>query len=183
MAKAKREQIITETEAHFGYIKGTSKWAKVLEVGEYGNFEVNLYPDAEGFAEHVELFEKIRGDAEAEVLAAGKKISGLADVYKEDSEGLNFFQFKLPETDYEGKNNVVDIYDVGGNKVTEDWDSLIGNGSTLKVKYMAKPYYMASTKMVGISFRFYAVQVIKLEEYQGGGASGFGDETTDNEEF
>ena len=70
------------------------------------------------------------------------------------------------------------MFDAGGNSMP-DWDSLVGNGSLVKVKYRIAPYYMGSTKMVGISYKFYAVQVITLEEYSGGGESGFGDETSD----
>ena len=183
MAKAKQTQVITETEAHFGYLKGIAQWAKVLEAGDYGNFEINLYPSGDSLNEHIKLFETIREDANKEVEAAGKQVNGLADVYKEDKEGNRFFSFKLPETDYEGRPNKIKIYDVSGTDVTDTWDKLIGNGSTVKIRYMSKPYYMASTKMVGMSYRFYAVQVIDLKEYAGGGDSGFGDETGEDNPF
>lgn len=180
---AKQKSIIEQTKAHFGYIKGEAKWAKVLQPGDYGNFEINIYPDEDTINEHIKLFETIRTDAKKEVEELGKKVAGEADVFKEDAEGKRFFQFKLPATDFEGKDNKIDIYDVSGAKVTDTWDSLIGNGSIVKVRYMAKPYYMASTKMVGISSRFYALQVIKLSEYTGGQDTGFGDETSDNDPF
>ena len=67
------------------------------------------------------------------------------------------------------------MYDAGGNKVV-DWDKLVGNGSVVKVKYRVAPYYMSSTKMVGISYSFYAVQVINLVEFSQGD-SGFGGES------
>jgi hypothetical protein len=67
------------------------------------------------------------------------------------------------------------MYDAGGNLVT-DWDKLVGNGSKVKIKYRVAPYYMSSTKMVGLSFKFYAVQVINLVEFKQGD-KGFGDET------
>lgn len=179
---AKQKQVITETEAKFGYLKGNTMWAKILEAGEYGNYEVNIYPDEDTLNEFIDEMTALRGDAEAEVKEQGKPIQGLAEVFKEDNEGKRFIQFKLPETRGDGTANTIDIYDVTGTKVTDSWDKLIGNGSVVKVKYMAKPYYMASTKMVGISYKFYAVQVIKLEEYAGG-SSGFGDESSGDEPF
>ena len=175
------KSVIQETQSKFGYIKGKSMWAKVLEPGEFGKFEVNLYPDEDTLNDFIAEMELLRGDAENEVKEAGKKISGLADVFKEDNDGNRYIAFKLNESNYKGEPNKVDFYDVTGSKVP-DWDTMIGNGSLIKVKYMAKPYYMASTKMVGISYKFFAVQVIKLEEYAGAD-DGFGDETSSDEPF
>ena len=122
--------------------------------------------------------EALRDQGAAEVEAAGKKYA-LADVIKEDEEtGKKYIQFKLPPENFKGEAQAPKVFDKHGNEDT-DWDKLIGNGSTVKVKYMAKPYYMNSTKMVGVSYKFYAVQIINLEEYSGGGESGFGDETGD----
>ena len=173
---AKQKSVIQETEAKFGYVKGKCKWAKVLEPGQFGSFTIDLYGEAveEMFSE----MEALRDEGAAEVEAAGKKYQ-VVDVFKENDEtGEKFIQFKLPETNYDGEPNKVKIYDVSGNEVTDSWEALIGNGSVVKVKYMAKPYYMASTKNVGISYKFYAIQVINLEEYTAG-ESGFGDETGD----
>jgi len=177
---AKQKQVIQETEAKFGYVKGTCKWAKVLEPGQFGSFTIDMYGD-DVEALFTEM-EELRGEGAAEVAAAGKKYQEV-DVFKENEEtGQKFIQFKLPEEGYDGKQNQVKIFDVSGKEVTDSWDALIGNGSTVKVKYMAKPYYMASTKNVGISYKFYAVQVIKLEEYTAG-ESGFGDETDGDAPF
>ncbi len=182
MAEKKQAQVITETEAHFGYLKGTAKWAKVLKIDDYGKFSIDVYPSDEALEEHIELFEKIRGDAYAEVEAAGKKIAGAADVFREDDEGKKYFQFKLPELNWKKELNKIDMFNDSGTK-QEDWDKLVGNGSIVKVKYMAKPYYMNSTKMVGVSYRFYACQVIKLVEYSGKVETGFGDESGDDTPF
>jgi len=162
-----------DTENVFGYVKGTTKWAKLLEVDDYGKYSVNLYGD--DVTELREELEALRGEAAAEIEELGKKYE-LADVIKVDDEGKEFLSFKLPPENYEGKVQTVTMYDGGGNKV-DDWDKLVGNGSKVKIKYMFSPYYMSSTKMVGISFKFYAMQVIDLVEYTGGGDKGFGDET------
>ena len=176
---AKIKPVIEKTEAEFGYVKGMSKWAKVLEVGQFGSYTIDVY--GEDIENMVEGMEALRDKGAAEVEAAGKKYQ-LADVIKEDADGKKFIQFKLPPENFKGEAQAPTIYDKHGSK-DEEWDKLIGNGSTVKVKYMAKPYYMNSTKMVGVSYKFYAVQVINLEEYSGGGELGFGDETEDGAPF
>jgi len=166
------------SEASFGYVKGEAKWAKVLEVDDYGNYSISMYGD-----EVVELKEELQAMQESaakEIETLGKKYE-LADLFKTDNDGNEFLGFKLPETDYEGKPNTIDIYDGSGTKV-EDWDKLVGNGSTIKLKYRIAPYYMGSTKKVGISFKFYAIQVINLVEFKKQD-SGFGDETDGTDSF
>lgn len=176
---AKVKSVIEKTEPKFGFVKGTSKWAKVLEPGQFGSYTIDVY--GEDIEALVADMEALRDAAAEEVEAAGKKFA-LADVFKEDEEGNKFIQFKLSPENYKGEAQAPKIFDKHGNEDSE-WDKLIGNGSVVKVKYMAKPYYMNSTKMVGVSYKFYAVQVIKLEEYSGGGESGFGDETGDDTPF
>lgn len=182
MAIKKPTQVITETESQYGYLKGTAKWAKVLEPDDYGKFSVNVYPDQDDLAKYTEMFESIAESAKEEVEGKEKKVSGIADVIKEDDEGNQFFSFKLPAEGYNGTANKIDMYDAGGTKV-EDWDKLVGNGSLVKIKFQARPYYMNSTKMVGTSLKFYAMQVINLVQYSAGGDSGFGDETSADSGF
>jgi hypothetical protein len=174
------ESPIKTTEAHFGNIKGTAKWAHVLSPNQFGTYSIDIYPDQDTMETHVALFEQMRDSAKEEVVAAGKKIRSLADVFKTDDEGKTYLQFKLPTEDKDGKAQVVPVHDVTGKKVP-DWDQLIGNGSVVKVKYMAKPYYMNSTKAVGVSYKFFAVQVINLVEYTGGAGGGFDDESGNSE--
>ena len=162
----------------FGYVKGECKWAKVLEPDDYGNFSISLYGD--NVLELEEELVELQKSAAKEIAELGKKYQ-LADIFKEDDEGKKFIGFKLPATNYQGEPNKIDIYDVTGKKV-EDWSKLIGNGSIVKIKYRAAPYYMGSTKMVGISYKFYALQVIDLVEYKAGD-KGFGDETDSDVPF
>ena len=176
-----------EGAVQFGYMKGTAKWCHILKPNEYGYFGVDLY--GEEVEDHITEFEALRDEAYEAVVAAGKKAMK-ADVYKEDDEGNKFISFKLPAKNYDGEDNKIEIYDVTGAKVTDTWSQLVGNGSIIKIKYRAAPYYMASTKMVGISYRVYAIQVIKLVEYKGASDSGFGDESdgaapfdTDGDDF
>ena len=162
----------------FGYVKGEAVWAHVLGINQFGNYSIDVKGDAVVELEE-ELLELRDSAYDAVIKADPKKKPIKVDVLKQDDDGNKFIQFKLPELNWKGEENKVKIYDASGKEVTDDWDELIGNGSIVKVKYMAKPYYMSSTKAVGISYRFYAVQIIKLEEYSGGGDSGFGDETSD----
>jgi hypothetical protein len=175
---AKGRATFNKEASKWGYVKGEAKWCKFLKPDDYDKFSVNLSgSDIEDLI--VEL-EAMRDEAVEAVEALGKKAIP-ADVYKEEEDGTKFISFKLPAVDYEGKPNKIKVYDVSGNLV-EDWDKEVGNGSVIKIKYQAKPYYMASTKMVGISYRFYAMQIIKLEEYTSKD-SGFGDETDGNAPF
>ena len=164
--------------AAFGYVKGECKWAELLSVGLYGTYGVKLYGD--DVLEMKEELEAMQKSAAKEVEELGKKYQ-LADIYKEDDEGKQFLAFKLPENDFDGNPNKITFYDAAGTK-TPDFDSLVGNGSTIKIKYRISPYYMASTKMVGISFKFYAVQIINLKEYSKGD-EGFSDETSSDGAF
>lgn len=53
---------------------------------------------------------------------------------------------------------------------------LIGNGSIIKVSFTVSPYYLATTKSVGLSLRLSAVQILKLIEYTGEVDYGFTNE-------
>jgi len=175
LAKFNKGRVTFETEATqpaFGYVKGEARWAKILEPDDYGKFSINLYGDA--IEELVPESQVMLDAAVKEIEETGKEFS-VADILKEDDEGKKFLPFKLKAVDSEGNPNKITMYDASGKKV-DDWSALVGNGSIVKVKYRVAPYYVNSTKVVGLSFRFYAVQVIKLVEYSGGD-SGFGDET------
>ena len=161
------------SEGQFGYVKGTCKWAELLAVGMYGTYGIKMY--GQEVDDMSVTLQAMQDSAYKEVEELGKKAIK-ADLFKEDEDGKQFLGFKLKENKYDGTPNKISFFDAGGNQVN-DWDKLVGNGSTVKIKYRIAPYYMASTKMVGISYNFYAVQVIDLKEFSGGGDSGFGDET------
>lgn len=160
----KKEDGTTDLFSHFGRITGKAKWCKVLEPDQYDNYAVDIFTDLTHIKEEIEtIAQKTKELTEA----AGKKVNGIQDYIKETNDGEEYVQFKRKGTKGDGTANTPPkIYDVQGRQV-EGWDKLIGNGSQLGVAYMLSPYYMASTKMVGVSIKFYAVQVIKLEEYTG----------------
>ena len=161
---------------HFGYIKGTAQWAKILQPGEYGSYEVDLYPDEETLEHFKSIAGPICDESKEAIEGLGKKVSGIADFIK-DKDGKEYIKFKLPAEKYDGTPQKPVVVDAGGT-TQPDWDQLIGNGSIVKLKYWMSPYYMASSKAVGVSLKFNAIQVIKLEEYAGGD-TGFGDESGD----
>ena len=181
MAKLEKGKITFTEEASqgkFGYVKGTCKWAELLQVGMYGTFGIKMYgKDVEEL--ETELTAMLESAAK-EVADVGKA-GTLADIYKVDEEGNKFLAFKLKENKFDGTPNKIAFYDAAGIAIP-DWNKLVGNGSVVKVKYRVSPYYMASTKMVGLSYNFYAVQVIDLKEFSKGD-SGFGDETDSGAPF
>lgn len=162
MAKVKGDM---EFDAVFAVTpRGLSKWCKWDVPSDYGKFAVDLYLNNTDTEKFTEALETMRDNAYDQVVDAGKRVSGKADVFKTDDEGNVFFTFKVDAAKVEkGKITIVDKY----GKVDDTFDKKIGNGSTIKVKYMAKPYYMQSTKQVGVSLRLLAIQVIDLVEYQG----------------
>ena len=179
---SKNEDGTTNQFSHFGKIKGTAKWCKVLEPDQYDNYAVDMYGDVS----HIQAeAEAIAEKAKELVEASGKKVAGIADAIKTDNEGTNFVQFKRKGSKKDGSPNTPPkIYNAQGSHV-EGWSKLIGNGSKVSVAYYLAPYYMASTKMVGVSLKFYAIQVIDLVEYKAGsgGGSPFDNESDEDAPF
>jgi len=164
--------VIQSTETIFANSKkGKSMWCKYLEPDTYGNYGVDVYFNDADTQELITILEAQRDEALEEVKGAGKVIKGVADVFKE-KDGKKYFTFKVSS---DKQNGPIPIYNVYG-KEDKTFKELIGNGSIIKVRYMAKPYYMASTKFVGVSLRLLMIQVIDLKEMTVGGGA-FDDET------
>ena len=181
----KKEDGTTANFTHFGTIKGTGKWCKVLEPDQYDNYAVDVYPHGNTLNHFEEEATTIINKVKALVEASGKKVNGVQDIIKTDTDGVDFVQFKRKGTKGDGSQNTPPkVYNEHGLLV-EDWSKLIGNGSKVGVAYLLTPYYMASSKMVGVSLKFYAVQVIDLVEYSGGGgnSSPFGNESDEETPF
>lgn len=179
---SKNDDGSTNQFSHFGRIKGEAKWCKVLEPDQYDNYAVDIYGD---FSHVQEEAEAIGAKAAELVEASGKTVNGIASPTKENNDGVEYVQFKRKGSKADGTPNTPPkIYNAQGSLV-ENWSKLIGNGSKLGVAYYLAPYYMASTKMVGVSLKFYAVQVIDLVEYSGGGGnnSPFDNESGDDVPF
>jgi len=146
------------------FVTGEAKWAKILKPDDYGKFSVNVYIDEDN--ENYEVLEGMMDSIDN--FADDENIKGeLADFIKEDDDGKKFFTCKLPQTDFDGKPNRIQIFDASATDVTEDWDKLIGNGSKIVVKIYVKPY--AGLGLIGLTAQLYAIQILDLVEYESDG--------------
>lgn len=173
-------------------LEGTALWAKVFEpdtkFNPLGDFSINLQMP---LADAAVMSEKLESIVQAEFKEAIKKDPRLKNtlstqevcqpVYDRDTgddTGNVEFKFKLKAkvqkrdgTYYEQQPAVLD-----SKKVPIGKDTLIGNGSKVKVAFEPIPYVMSSTKKVGVSLRMKAVQVIDLVEYGNSATSVFDEE-------
>lgn len=156
--------------------KGTAQWCQVLEVDQYGNFGTDLYLNDEDTESLIETLEELRDTAQVALQEAGHEIKNIADVYK-IKDGKKCFSFKSKPDQLIKQDGKVTIINVYGEE-DKDWKQLVGNGSLVKVGFMARPYLMASTKSLGVALRFTALQVIKLQSFSRA-SSGFGDESSE----
>jgi len=160
-------------------LKGKAKWCKVFEPdtrfnedGEYSTQVVLTEEEAAQVCEQLEaLIDAEYAKTVKEKPALKASLSKRPPVDKEvdengDPTGNVVFKAKLKATirskagqTYKQKVNVVDA-----KRQPMNGTQLIGNGSTIKVALEPVPYYMASTKQVGVSLRCKAVQVIDLVE-------------------
>jgi len=173
-------------------LEGTALWAKVFEpdtkFNPLGEYSINLQMP---IADSVAMSEQLDGIVQAKFKEAIKEDPRLKNtlttqevcqpVYDRDTgddTGNVEFKFKLKAkvqkrdgTYYEQQPTVLD-----SKKVPVSGDTLIGNGSKVKVAFEPIPYVMASTKKVGVSLRLKAIQVIDLVEYGNSAASVFDEE-------
>lgn len=173
-------------------LEGTALWAKVFEpdtkFNPLGDFTINLQMPV---AEAAVMSEKLEGIVQVAFKEAIEKDPRLKNtlstqevcqpVYDRDTgddTGNVEFKFKLKAkvqkrdgTYYEQQPAVLD-----SKKVPMSKDTLIGNGSKVKVAFEPIPYVMSSTKKVGVSLRLKAVQVIDLVEYGNNATSVFDEE-------
>ena len=102
-----------------------------------------------------------------------------ADLYDENEDGTITIKMKAKARITTREGQIIDVkiplFDAKGKPMNEK----IGGGSTIKVNFQPQPYFMASSKTMGISYRIKAVQVIDLQTFSGGadaGKYGFGEE-------
>ena len=171
MAKQKRENIYENTEPLWKYVKGTGNFNALRDVDQFEKWSTNLSGEE---VEDLEVEMKAMLD-EAVKLAEekGKVVKNVADLYK-TYEGKKFIVFKKKQYDEETKGPK--LYNVHGDELVDlKGFQEPGGGSTLRVRAIIKPYYMATTKTVGLSYGMLACQIIDNKQYVG--ASGFGDES------
>ena len=173
-------------------LEGKAAWAKVFEpdtkFNPLGDYSINLQmPEADAAT----MCEKLEGLIQETFKKAVKEkpplknslttqdvMSVVYDRETGDPTGDVEFKFKLKAkvqkrdgSWYEQEPVVLDA-----KKTPLTGDTLIGNGSKVKVAFEPIPYVMQSTKKVGVSLRLKAVQVIDLVEYGNSATSVFDEE-------
>lgn len=98
-----------------------------------------------------------------------------APIYEVMTDGSYRFRFKQKavirnKAGEEFAKNIL-VVDAGVKPFREE----IGNGSTVKVSYRCKPYYVPSSRTVGVSLRLVGVQVLDYVSF-GDGDCGFTNE-------
>ena len=131
----------------YGVVSGVSYFARVHQPDpNYGNYSLLLRPDKES--------EKLLVE---QGIVPAKDSSGKV---KTDDKGGNLFKFtrkhKLPDGTVLGPPTVVD-------EDRKHVDKLVGNGSKVKVKYVARNWTYAGKS--GVSANLVAVKVMDLVEF------------------
>ena len=182
MAKAKK----TQTQKPFA-VKGirvvspigTSLWCKIKEPDYQYNAKGNLSttlvcdPELPQVQAFIEKLEDLRDEAfleTKETLGAKGKGLKVRELYTEhltaEGEETGLIEFKFQLKDVDDKDTVVKVVDSKKQIIRNI--PLIGNGSVIRCIAYANPYYMASTKDVGISMIWEQMQLLKLEEWNPG---------------
>ena len=180
--------------------RGEALWCKVKEPDYQFNAKGILStklvcdPNDETVQAFIEKLEELRDMAYDETIETlGAKAKGVVrkDVYDEhldsDGEDTGLIEFKFAMKDVDEKDKWIRVVDSKRNEIKDI--PLVGNGSIIKCSAYANPYYMASSKTVGISLIREQMQLINLVEYSGtddfddedgyvskGGDDGFDDE-------
>jgi len=173
-------------------LEGKAVWAKVFEpdtkFNPNGDYSINIQMPEADSAEMCEQLEGLIQEIFTKAIKDSPKLKNslstqdvCTPVYDRDTgepTGDVEFKFKLKAkvqkrdgTWYEQQPVVLD-----SKKTPLNGDTLIGNGSKVKVAFEPIPYVMQSTKKAGVSLRLKAVQVIDLVEYGNSAASVFDEE-------
>lgn len=174
--------------------KGKALWCKFKEpdtkFNAKGEFSTELVcdPNDPAVKEYIQKLERVVDIAykeTCETLGPAKaRDVRKAAVYKEEVDqngnltGNIVFKYKLKDlTDRRDRGDSAEIVvvDAKRNKLGKD-APLVGNGSVIRVVSYANPYFMASTKTIGLSHIWGKMQVIELVEFSGGGDDDFADE-------
>lgn len=102
-----------------------------------------------------------------------------ADIFEEDDEGFKILKFKQKAVIKSVKgtfNAKIALFDSKG-KPSKD---TVGGGSQIKVCFSAIPYFVPSTKTVGLTLRPVAIQIISLQSVNGGSAESYGFKTEED---
>ena len=168
---------------------GSAMWVKVVEANykfnPKGEYEAQIICDPKDpkVKVYIDTLQKMTDDAVAEAREALKPPKDKSVVSREvtrpeyDKEGNEtgnvIIKAKSFAVDYDGNPQKPEVYDVKG-VLQENWNQLIGNGSTIKIQAWVSPYHMANGNVVGVSAKLNKIQILDLKVY---GDDGFGDES------
>jgi len=168
---------------------GSAMWVKVVEpdykFNPKGTYEADIVcdPTDPAVKSYIDMIQKMTDSAMAEAKENLKppkdKTLVARDVTKPeyDKEGNEtgnvVIKAKTFAVDFDGNPQKVEVYDVKGQK-QENWKTLIGNGSTIKMQVWISPYHMANGNVVGVSAKLKKIQILDLKVYAD---DGFGDES------
>jgi hypothetical protein len=168
--------------------KGEALWCKVAEpdftYNAKGTFSTSLVcdpndPTVQAFIQQLEALRDKALEETMETLGAKGKTTKAKDVFVQDYDqdgnetGNIIFKFKMNNVaDRKPGQNKIGVVDAKRQPLPTI--PLVGNGSIIRCVAFANPYYMATTKEVGISLLWSKMQIIELQEF--GGNDGFDDE-------
>ena len=172
-------------------IQGRAMWAKVFEPDTKfdadGVYTINLLiPESESH-EIGEYLETLRDEFAANEIKRNPKLKDklstkavFEEAYDKEGNATGDMELKFKQKAKirlrDGSTSQIKVLVVDAKRNVMTGETLIGNGSTVKVAYEPAPYLIPSSKQVGVSLRLKGVQVIELAEYGGGGASMFDEE-------
>lgn len=171
--------------------KGKALWCKSVrperKFNDKGDFMCSLVcdPEDEAVKEFIKTLEALRDQAFTETKeslgAAKAKEVKARPVFTQDADrdgnetGNIIFKVKMSNVDdraAEGRQSALVVVDAKKNKIENPPE--VGNGSTIRCAGFANPYYMASTKEVGVSLMWAKMQIIDL--VSAAGSDDFGEE-------
>jgi len=169
---------------------GGSLWTKLDEpnykFNPKGTYEAGIVldPSDDAVARFIAQMEKLRdaGLAEAKenlpTAKANKVESRPVYHQEEDVEGNEtgniILKTKAYAVDFDGNPQKVPVFNAKGIE-QENFKTLIGNESVLKLQVWASVYHMPNGNYVGVSYKLKKVQIIELKEYSND--AGFADES------
>lgn len=170
--------------------KGKALWCKFKEPDYKFNSkgvlstDLVLDPTLPEVQKFIGDLEELRDQALAETVDSlgpkGKQVKA-KDVFKleytQDGEETGNVVFKLNLKDVDtkkakGKQHTIKVVDAKNKKVPNP--PLVGNGSTIRCSAFAKPFFMGTTKEIGITLYWNGMQIIELVSY--GDTEGFDEE-------
>jgi hypothetical protein len=177
--------------------KGLMKYGWLHKANKFGNFVVDLVLSGEEAAAFQARLKDLAEKARANLIENVKPPKGKTQAAaRKELESYTLHFPGKPETDENGEETGNTVFTFGNKETGKKKDgstfkvridvvdskrnklnpAKVGRGSQVKVAFEPVPFAMASTKLIGISGRLRAVQVIDLKEFSGGGAAAFGDE-------